>query len=52
MEWSFQSSSTLTNGVWSTPTGGGGGGGFLAATTPSDYPTWTGLAVLPNNNCH
>ena|SRR5215471_11041578 len=52
MQWNFQSSSTLTNGVWSTPTGGGGGGTFIAATTVSDYPTWPGLAVTSNNNCH
>lgn len=52
MQWSFQSSSTETNGVWSTPSGGGGGGIFIGATTVNDYPSWTGLAVQANNNCH
>jgi hypothetical protein len=52
VQWSFQASSTLTNGVWSAPTGGGGAGAFLVATTVGAYPTWTGLTVQANNNCH
>lgn len=50
--WQFSGSTTQSNGVWGTPTGSGGPGNFLTATSPSFYPTWQGLAVTANNNCH
>lgn len=50
--WGFSSSTSLTNGVWSTPSGSGTAGTFVTASTTSDYPTWTGLALQANNNCH
>jgi hypothetical protein len=51
--WTFSSSTTLTNGVWSTPSGSGTTLPFhTAASHWTDYPTWTGLALQANNNCH
>jgi hypothetical protein len=38
--------------VWSTPNNGGTAGAFAVAYTTSGYPTWTGLAVPANQNCH
>lgn len=50
--WSFSSSTSFTNGVWSTPSGSGTTLPFFTASYTSSYPTWTGLAVQANNNCH
>jgi hypothetical protein len=50
--WSFSSSSSQTNGVWSTPSGGGTAGPFTVPSTTSGYPVWNNLAVPANNNCH
>jgi hypothetical protein len=50
--WSFSSTTSQSGGVWSTPNNGGTAGAFAVAYTTSGYPTWTGLAVPANQNCH
>lgn len=52
--WQFSGSATQPqqNSTWGSPTGGGSAGNFIAGSGASSYPTWTSLAVLPNENCH
>jgi hypothetical protein len=52
--WQFSGSATepQQNSTWGSPTGSGSAGGFTAATGAANYPTWNGLTVPPNQNCH
>jgi len=51
--WSFSGSTTQSNETWGTPSGSGGSAQpFAAASGIDSFPKWSGLVVLPTNNCN
>ncbi len=50
--WSFSGSTAQTNGNWSTPSGDGSAQNFTAASTTTDFPTWSGKATNASNSCN
>ena len=51
VNWSFSGQTIQSNGTWTTPTGSGFADSFAAASDINSFPQWTGLAILPDQNC-
>lgn len=54
VSWQFSGSASepQQNSTWGSPTGGGSAGSFTVAAGSAYYPTWNGLNVQANQNCH